>query len=193
MLKCGVNRKKHSRISFWISHSIWGTKLWVSALFGRAWSPPPPPPLHTVIVSDKASAMSAVASLQESPVCCIVDYTVVSLDWKVQCVTLFASLMWHFTKIYDGPHDLQDLYQVKEILKQKSPGRPWTLERNVEHIQILCTFSPNKSLALILNLVQVQNVLHKCLTLLAYNIQWSHDVKNTGVLRGVSCVDFMLN
>jgi len=88
---------------------------------------------------------------------------------------------------------LQDLYKVKEILKQKSSRRPWPSERNVEHIRILCTCSPNKSLAVILNLVQVQNVLHKCLMLLAYNIQWSHDVKNTGVLGGVSCVDFMLN
>jgi len=81
---------------------------------------------------------------------------------------------------------------MKEILKQKSPGRPWTSERNVGRIRILCMFSPNKSLAVILNLVQVQNVLHKCLMLLAYNIQWSHDVKNTDVLRGVSCVDFVL-
>ena len=83
-------------------------------------------------------------------------------------------------------------YQVKEILKQKSPGRPWTSERDVEHIRILFTCSPNRSLAVILNLVQVQDVLRKCLMLLTCNIQWSHDVKNTGVLRGVSSVDFML-
>lgn len=50
-----------------------------------------PPPSYCDCVSDKGSAMSAVVSLQESPVCYIVDSTVVSLDWKVQCVTLFAN------------------------------------------------------------------------------------------------------
>jgi len=52
-----------------------------------------PPPSYCDCVSDKGCAMSAVVSLQESPVCCIVGNTVVSLDWKVQCVTLFASPM----------------------------------------------------------------------------------------------------
>jgi hypothetical protein len=51
----------------------------------------PPPPSFCDCVSDQDSAMSAVVSPQESPVCYIVGSTVVSLDWKVQCVTLCAN------------------------------------------------------------------------------------------------------
>ena len=51
------------------------------------YSPSPP----ILCVSDKGSAVSAVVSFKESPVRYIVGNTVVSLDWKVQCVTLFAN------------------------------------------------------------------------------------------------------
>jgi hypothetical protein len=50
-----------------------------------------PHPSYCDCVPDSGSAMSAVVSFKKSPVHYIVGSTVVSFDWKVQCVTLLPS------------------------------------------------------------------------------------------------------
>jgi len=71
------------------------------------------------------------------------------------------------------------MYQFKEtgtVEKQKSTGRPRTLEEDVERIRQSCIRSPKKSIAcrsitLGIPKTTIQNVLHKRLRLHAYKIQ----------------------
>ena len=99
MLKCGVIRK--STPEFHFEYPIQFEAQTCGFLYCLAghevFYPPPPPPSYCDCVSDTGSVMSVVVSFQESSVWYIEGNTVVSLDWKVQCVTLLANFKSNVT------------------------------------------------------------------------------------------------
>ena len=94
----------------------------------------------------------------------------------------------------------QWMNQFKEtgtVEKQKSIGRPRTSE-DVEHIRQSCIRSPKKSIAsrsvtLRFPKTSIQNVLQKCLRLLAYKIQLKQEIKPDDRPKRVEFATFMLN
>ena len=91
--------------------------------------------------------------------------------------------------------------QFKEtgtVEKQKSTGRPRTLEEDVERIRQPCLRSPEKSIArrsvtLGIPKTTIQNVLHKRLRLHAYKIQLKQEIKPDDRPKRVEFATFMLN
>jgi len=101
MLKCGVVRKKHSRISFWISLLIWGTVVgfcivwWAVKFFN-----PPPFILWLCVWQRQCNACSSVSSRKSSMLYCR-QYSGVSWLEGPVCyivcqsdVTLHQNLWW---------------------------------------------------------------------------------------------------
>ncbi|GBM38535.1 hypothetical protein AVEN_110205-1 [Araneus ventricosus] len=83
------------------------------------------------------------------------------------------------------------------VAKGASPGRPRTLEENVERIRQTCVRNPKRSiarlsLALGIPKTTIQNVLHKRLRLHAYKIQLMNEIKPEDKLKRVEFATFMM-
>jgi hypothetical protein len=93
---------------------------------------------------------------------------------------------------------LKQFEETGSVAKQKSSGRPRSLEENVERIRQSCVRSPKKaiahrSLALGIPKSTIQNVLHKRLCLHAYKIELKHEIRPDDWPKRSEYADFMLN